>query len=712
MLVNTLRRVRTIARRPAARRNRKRLAAAHRMPASILFYHRVADDVPNDWSMDCATFERQMRWLKNHTHCVDLSTIQEHVRRGGSDRLSHVTFDDGYADNAAFAIPLLSKLGIPCTYFVSTDFVRTGRPFPHDAAAGAPLSPNTIEQLKHFADEGIEIGCHTQSHPDFASIDDVETLRREVTDSKVELESMLDRPIRYFAVPYGLPKQLTPPLVDAIREAGYLGFVSAYGDYNDVGGNPFHLRRFHGDADMSRFEHWMNLDPAKVRRSAAVTTRVHQSRNSGDTDSVQPANESLATPSCDASSDPKRVAFVLTSMPVGGAETLLANLMDRMDKRRFAPEIVCLKGPGPLGQQLSRHYPLHHHLIRNKYDITVLPRLTRLFRARRLHAVVTVGAGDNMFWGRLAARCAGVPKVAAALHSTGWPDGVGRLNRALTSLTDHFIAVADSHGDFLRTHERFPAAKVSVIRNGVDTDRFRPDVDASTSLRRELCVEDDALLVGIVAALRPEKDHRLFVEVARRVVKRWPADDRPLHFVVVGEGPCRQMIEEAVAAAELGQRVHLLGNRDDTHRILAGLDVFALTSQNEASPVSILEALACETPVVAPDVGSIAETVIDGQTGYLAPVGDARSMATAWIRLLKSSALRSQVGSAGRQRVIQNGSLQSMVAGYEALLDNPPVSRSSWWQIAKGHWKSFAAPPLPHRSAHHVATQFTKRVSP
>ena len=129
---------------------------------------------------------------------------------------------------------------------------------------------------------------------------------------------------------------------------------------------------------------------------------------------------------------PLRILFLTTSLPVGGAETLLANLVRRMDRTRFAPEIACLKERGPVGEELASEIPVYCHLIRNKYDVGVLFRLARLMKTRNVAAVVTVGAGDKMFWGRLAAWFAKVPVVLSALHSTGWPDGVGRLNRLLT----------------------------------------------------------------------------------------------------------------------------------------------------------------------------------------------------------------------------------------------------------------------------------------
>ncbi len=171
---------------------------------------------------------------------------------------------------------------------------------------------------------------------------------------------------------------------------------------------------------------------------------------------------------------PLRTSFLLTSMPVGGAETLLTNLIERVDRTVLKPEIICLKEPGPLGEQLSTMIPVHSHFLKNKCDVRVLWKLIRRFRASQTDAVVTVGAGDKMFWGRLAARLAGVPVICSALHSTGWPDGVGRLNRMLTPITDAFIAVAQDHAQYLINWERFPRDRVFMIPNGVDTDRFCP----------------------------------------------------------------------------------------------------------------------------------------------------------------------------------------------------------------------------------------------
>ncbi|MGI9427420.1 MAG: glycosyltransferase [Bythopirellula sp.] len=365
---------------------------------------------------------------------------------------------------------------------------------------------------------------------------------------------------------------------------------------------------------------------------------------------------SASTPS------PLRVLFLTTSMPVGGAETLLLNLVRQLDRDRFAPEIGCLKTPGPLGEMLAAEMPVHSQLLSSKYDLRILPRLAWLMRQRQIDAVVTVGAGDKMFWGRLAAKLAGVPVIMSALHSTGWPDSVGRLNRWLTPLTDAFIGVADAHADHLVTHERFPRDKVHTIYNGIDTDVFAPTADRP--LRDELQIAADAPVVGILAALRPEKNHELFLAGAQQIVQRLP-DAR---FVIIGDGDRRHELEALSAELSIAHVTHFLGSRSDVARILPDVDVVALTSHNEASPVSILEAMSCSVPVVSARVGSVGETVLPGETGALFEPGDLAGFVQETMRLLQDPTERNRLGCGGRAHVVKHCSLAAMVDGYESLI--------------------------------------------
>ena len=259
-----------------------RRAAAGRSPVMVLFYHRVADDMANAWTMSTATFAQQIRWLKKHFDLVSLEEAQRRIRSGNHRPAVSITFDDGYADNCSFALPLLIKERIPCTYFVTADNVLRGKFFPHDLAQGNRFRPNTVEELRVLASAGIEIGAHTRTHADLGQIRDRKRLRDEVITAGEEIQSAIRKPVRYFAFPFGLHANLNAAAFQLADEAGYEAVCSAYGGYNFPGEDTFHLQRIHGDDQMARLKNWLSVDPRKVAKTqrfdygaVAVRDAVH-----------------------------------------------------------------------------------------------------------------------------------------------------------------------------------------------------------------------------------------------------------------------------------------------------------------------------------------------------------------------------------------------------------------------------------------------------
>ncbi len=233
-------------------------------PVMVLFYHRVADSHPNDWTMSHLCFARQMDWLCKHVDVVSLSEAQRRIRDGHNQRPAvAVTFDDGYAENCEFALPLMIQRRIPCTYFVSLQHVTCNQPFPHDVASGTPLPPNTIEDLRWMSQQGIEIGAHTRTHADLGKVTDMDCLHDELVVSRQELEQIIGQEVPFFAFPYGQHANLSSEAFQVAHEAEYRGVCSAYGGYNFPGEDPFHLQRIHADPEMIRFLNWMSVDPRK-----------------------------------------------------------------------------------------------------------------------------------------------------------------------------------------------------------------------------------------------------------------------------------------------------------------------------------------------------------------------------------------------------------------------------------------------------------------
>lgn len=232
-------------------------------PVQILFYHRVADYHPNPWTIGHRAFEEQINWLAKRFDIVSLTEAQRRIIRGKNRRPTAViTFDDGYADNMHFAMPLLIHRKLPFTYFVTSGNVLTGKPFPHDLERGEPLAPNTEGDICELAAQGVEIGAHTRTHTDLAKLEGP-SLVDEIAGSKRDLEKMTGQEVRYFAFPFGQPRNLTSEGFRVALEAGFAGVCSAYGGYNFPGGDPFHLERFHADPDFLRFRHWLSVDGVK-----------------------------------------------------------------------------------------------------------------------------------------------------------------------------------------------------------------------------------------------------------------------------------------------------------------------------------------------------------------------------------------------------------------------------------------------------------------
>jgi glycosyltransferase involved in cell wall biosynthesis len=156
----------------------------------------------------------------------------------------------------------------------------------------------------------------------------------------------------------------------------------------------------------------------------------------------------------------------------------------------------------------------------------------------------------------------------------------------------------------------------------------------------------------------------MFLQVAAQVRREVPS----VHFLIVGDGPERARLEQLATELATADCVHFLGTRPDVPELLGLLDVLLLTSLNEANPVSILEGLACGKPVIATRVGSVPETVLDGQVGYLVEPGSTDAMARRAVELLRDPRLAQALGAAGRQHVVDHWSVDRMIAGYEDLL--------------------------------------------
>jgi peptidoglycan/xylan/chitin deacetylase (PgdA/CDA1 family) len=252
--------------------------AAGRAPVMIVYYHRVADDRANSWTVSFDLFRRQIEWVQRHFELVSLEEAQQRIRAPRNARpCVSITFDDGYAENCDRALPWLIERRVPCTYFVVSWNVLHGGLYPHDRANGHSFAPNTPAQLRDLAAHGIEIGAHSRTHADIGAIRSRDNLYDEVVACGDELRQALGLPIRYFAFPFGMHANLQPAAFALARQAGYEAVCSAYGGYNYPGDDAWHLQRIGGEGPLLRLKNWLTVDPLKERRVRRYEYRLPES---------------------------------------------------------------------------------------------------------------------------------------------------------------------------------------------------------------------------------------------------------------------------------------------------------------------------------------------------------------------------------------------------------------------------------------------------
>lgn len=220
---------------------------------------------------------------------------------------------------------------------------------------------------------------------------------------------------------------------------------------------------------------------------------------------------------------------------------------------------------------------------------------------------------------------------------------VSAAERWLAHHTDLLIAVSPEVRDDLLALGVGRPDRFEVVPPGLDLSGFLGVNAPSGVLRRQIGVEPDAPLIGVVGRLVPVKDHITLLTAMREL----PA----AHLAVIGDGEQRRNLEVRAHEMGLGRRVHFAGWRYDMPAILSDLDVVALASKNEGTPVALIEASAAARPVVATAVGGVPSVVADGTTGLLAPPGDPHALADRLRALLAEPARRNAMGRAGRERV-------------------------------------------------------------
>lgn len=276
--------------------------------------------------------------------------------------------------------------------------------------------------------------------------------------------------------------------------------------------------------------------------------------------------------------------------------------------------------------------------------------------------------------GRLAAILAGVPIKIHTFHGHVF-DGYFSpqkamiflyIERFLALFTDKVIVVSESVRDDIITKLKVTEKRKSaVIPLGFELEKFLGCEKNRGHFRKTLGVEDDVLLVGIIGRLVPIKNHKMFLEAVKKVISITP---RPkVKFIIVGDGELRSGLEDYAEAIGMKSDVIFAGWVSELSTVYVDLDVVALTSLSEGTPVSLIEAMASGRVVLATDVGGVRDLVIDNVSGVLAASGDSDGFSDKLIELLKDPARRQRLGMRGKADVKEKYSKDRLVKDMEKL---------------------------------------------
>ncbi len=376
-----------------------------------------------------------------------------------------------------------------------------------------------------------------------------------------------------------------------------------------------------------------------------------------------------------------RIAHVQLLPLLTGVQRVTLAELAALDPDRYERTLICQR-PGPLTKlaaNLGVRYEFVPQLTRPispLRDAAALYQLWRLMRARQFDIVHTHSSKTGVL-GRVAARMAGIPVITHTVHGFAFPAEPSRWKRRLYAALEAVggrccdaVICLNSSDRQVATELGVSEKKLSLVPNGVDLIGYHPISPQDRNLvRQRLGLPCDQPVAVMVGRLWPQKDPATFVKAAIAAIEAGQIG----HFAIIGDGRLRSELKALLSEHHTGERIHLLGWRDDVAQVLPAFDVFVLPSRWEGMPLAILEAMACALPCVVSDIPGNRSLIDDGVDGYVVPIGDVEAFRSKLGILMADSSLRQAFGQAARSKVEQHYSMSrrmdAITALYQRLLD-------------------------------------------
>lgn len=371
-----------------------------------------------------------------------------------------------------------------------------------------------------------------------------------------------------------------------------------------------------------------------------------------------------------------KVAHIITMLELGGAQQNTIHTIEHLERTKYEP--ILISGPGGILDQEVRNNPQIRcffipYLIRPicpLSDTLAFISLYRLLKSEKVDLVHTHSSKAGIL-GRWAAHFAKVPKIMHTYHGFGFNDYqkwwvrkiVIWLERVTARVTDKLVAVSNENIRKGLANKIGKEGQYIVIHSGIKIKAFSEVSVDTDEKRREIGIEKNEQVIGMIACFKPQKAPLNFIRLAERVCSICPQ----AKFVLVGDGELRPKIEKLIAELNLNTRVVLTGWRRDIPQLIHIFDILVLTSLWEGLPRVFLEAWASGKPIVATNVDGAKEAIIDGVNGFLVEPDDLNRLAERVVWLIKNRDSAQKMGQEGRKKVYPAFDIDCMVKDIEKL---------------------------------------------
>jgi len=358
-----------------------------------------------------------------------------------------------------------------------------------------------------------------------------------------------------------------------------------------------------------------------------------------------------------------RVCMLTTDSQICGTEQIILSLLRHINTNKFEPTLVSLFGPGDLIDAANLQ-------VREKGWRQGLWRWKHFVQEQQPHLIQSLLIHSNLL-GRITRLFRRDIALLSGISTVYTVEGYGRFYAWLeryTHFMDSLYVVNSALGE-KKVLELIglPEKKLELIHNGIElSDETEKEYfHTYDEVRQEFDLEKNHLVIGLVAQFRPAKRHDLLIRAVAQLQNKYPS----LRLMLIGAGDREQALKDLAEEVGVKGKTIFTGYRTDARRLLHGLDIFALPSDVEGEPISLMEAMDASLPVVAAKTGGIPEIVVEGKTGYLHEPGDVDGLVHGLDLLLDSSMTRQNMGSAGRARLVEHFSAKRMTREFQLVYE-------------------------------------------